>query len=132
MNSPKDNNSGVPKRHAPGWVQQEAARTQRYYGGDDAQVEGSSDIFETLVPTKNKLALMGYYLAVASVIPLFGLGLGPIAIWHGLRGLGAIKENPELPGKAHSIVAITLGSITTMAHWFTLMFVLFSLLTPKR
>ena len=132
MNSPKDNNSGVPKRHAPGWVQQEAARIQRYYGGDDAQVEGSSDIFETLVPTKNKLALMGYYLAVASVIPLFGLGLGPIAIWHGLRGLGAIKENQELPGKAHSIVAITLGSITTMAHWFTLMFVLFSLLTPKR
>ena len=132
MNSPNNNDSGVPKRHAPGWVQQEAARTERYQSGTTIRVNDTADVFETLVPTKNKLALIGYYLAVASVIPLFGLGLGPIAIWHGFRGLGAIKENPELPGKAHSIVAITLGIITTMAHWFTLMFVLFSLLTPKR
>ena len=132
MNSPKNNDSGVPKRHAPGWVQQEAARTQRYYGGEDAQITGSSDIFETLVPTKNKLALMGYYLAVVSVIPLIGLVLGPIAIWRGIRGWNAIKAQPELPGKAHAIVAITLGSLTTMAHWFTLMFVLYSLLAPKR
>jgi hypothetical protein len=25
--------TGVPRRHAPEWVEKEAARTQRYYGG---------------------------------------------------------------------------------------------------
>jgi hypothetical protein len=132
MNSPNNNDTGVPRRHTPGWVQQEEARTQRYQGGTSIRVDGSSDVFETLVPTKNQQALMGYYFAVFSVVPVIGLGLGPIAIWQGIRGLGAIKENPELPGKTHGIVAITLGSITTMAHWFTMMFVLYSLLSPKR
>lgn len=132
MSNPQNNDTGVPRRHAPGWVQQEAARTQRYYGGEDPQVTGSSDIFETLVPTKNQQALMGYYISVFSLVPVFGLGLGPMAIWQGIRGLGAIKKNPELPGKAHAIVAITLGSLTTIAHWLTLMFVLYSVLSPKR
>lgn len=132
MNSPKNNDSGVPKRHAPGWVQQEAARTLRYSGAQPVRIEEPSDPFATLVPTRNQKALMGYYFTVFSVIPMIGLGLGPIAIWHGFRGLGAIKENADLPGKAHAIVAITLGSITTIAHWLTLLFVLYSLLAPKR
>ena len=132
MNSPKNKDSGVPKRHAPGWVQQEAARTQRYSGGQPVRIEEPSDPFETLVPTRNKKALMGYYFAVFSILPLIGLGLGPMAIWQGIRGLGAIKKNPELPGKAHAIVAITLGSLTTIARWLTLMFVLYSVLSPKR
>jgi len=132
MSNPQDNDTGVPRRHAPGWVQQEAARTQRYSGGQPVRIEEPSDPFATLVPTRNQKALMGYYFAVFSVIPMIGLGLGPIAIWHGIRGLGAIKENADLPGKAHAIVAITLGSLTTIAHWFTLMFVLYSLLSPKR
>ena len=132
MNNPKNNDSGVPKRHAPGWVQQEAARTQRYSGGQPVRIEEPSDPFETLVPTRNKKALMGYYFAVFSILPLIGLGLGPMAIWQGIRGLGAIKKNPELPGKAHAIFAITLGSLTTIAHWLTLMFVLYSVLSPKR
>jgi hypothetical protein len=132
MSNPQNNDTGVPRRHAPSWVQQEAARTQRYSEGQPVRIEEPSDVFATLVPTKNPQALMGYYFAVFSILPLIGLGLGPMAIWKGIRGLGAIKENPELPGKAHGIVAITLGSITTIGHWLTLMFVLYSLLSPKR
>jgi hypothetical protein len=127
MNSPKSNENGVPRRHAPGWVQQEAARTERYQGGKSIRVDDTADVFETLVPTKNQQALMGYYIAVFSLVPVFGLGLGPIAIWRGIRGWNAIKAQPELPGKAHAIVAITLGSITTAAHWGALIFVMFSL-----
>ena len=127
MNSPKNNESGVPRRHAPGWVQQEAARTERYQGGKSIRVDDTTDVFETLVPTKNQQALMGYYIAVFSLIPVFGLGLGPIAIWRGIRGWNAIKAQPELPGKAHCIVAITLGSITTAAHWGALIFVMYTL-----
>ena len=127
MNSPKNNDSGVPKRHAPGWVQQQTARTERYQSGMTIRVNDTADVFETLVPTKNQQALMGYYIAVFSLVPVFGLGLGPIAIWRGMRGWNAIKSQPELPGKAHAIVAITLGSITTAAHWGALIFVMFSL-----
>ena len=120
-------NGGVPRRHAPGWVQQEAARTERYQGGKSIRVDDTTDVFETLIPTKNQQALMGYYIAVFSLIPVFGLGLGPIAIWRGIRGWNAIKAQPELPGKAHCIVAITLGSITTVAHWGALIFVMYTL-----
>ena len=127
MNSPKSNENGVPRRHAPGWVQQEAARTERYQGGKSIRVDDTADVFETLVPTKNQQALMGYYIAVFSLVPVFGLGLGPIAIWRGIRGWNAIKAQPELPGKAHAVVAMTLGSITTAAHWGALIFVMFSL-----
>ena len=132
MNRPKSNETGVPRRHAPGWVQQETARTERYQSGKSIRVDDTADVFETLVPTRNQHALMGYYFAVFSVIPMIGLGLGPIAIWNGIRGLGAIKEKPELPGKTHGVVAVTLGSITTIAHWLTMIFVLYSLLSPKR
>lgn len=120
-------NGGVPKRHAPAWVQQEAARTERYDSGNKIVAYDTPDVFETLVPTKNQQALMGYYIAVFSLIPVFGLGLGPIAIWRGIRGWNAIKAQPELPGKAHCIVAITLGSITTAAHWGALIFVMYTL-----
>ena len=89
-------NGGVPKRHAPGWVQQEAARTQRYSGGQPVRIEEPSDPFETLVPTRNKKALMGYYFAVFSILPLIGLGLGPMAIWQGIRGLGRSRK-PRAP-----------------------------------
>jgi hypothetical protein len=118
---------GVPRRHAPDWVEKETARTQRYYGGQPNRSDASSDVFETLVPTRNQQALMGYYIAVFSLIPLFALGLGPIAIWRGVRGWNAIKAQPELPGKAHAIVAITLGSITTIVNWGGLSFILWAL-----
>lgn len=120
-------NGGVPKRHAPGWVQQEAARTERYESGKTIGVDATPDALETLIPTKNKQALMGYYISVFSLVPVFGLGLGPIAIWRGIRGWNAIKVQPELPGKAHAIVAITLGSITTLAHWGALIFIMYNL-----
>ena len=132
MNSPKSNETGVPRRHAPEWVEKETTRRQRYYGGQPSRSDDTPDVFETLVPTRNQPALMGYYFAVFSVIPMIGLGLGPFAIWNGIRGLGAIKEMPELPGKTHCVVAVTLGSITTIAHWLTMIFVLYSLLSPKR
>jgi uncharacterized Tic20 family protein len=127
MNSPKSNENGVPRRHAPGWVQQEAARTERYQGGKSIRVDDTADVFETLVPTKNQQALMGYYISVFSLVPVFGLGLGPIAIWRGIRGWNAIKAQPELPGKAHAVVAMTLGSITTAAHWGALIFIMYNL-----
>jgi hypothetical protein len=118
---------GVPRRHAPDWVEKETTRSQRYNDGRPNRRDETPDVFETLVPTRNQQALMGYYIAVFSLIPLFALGLGPIAIWRGVRGWNAIKAQPELPGKAHAIVAITLGSITTIVNWGGLSFILWAL-----
>lgn len=130
MNDQKSKQSapgGVPRRHAPDWVEKEATRSQRYNDGRPNRSDETPDVFETLVPTRNQQALMGYYVSVFSLIPMFGLGLGPIAIWRGVRGWNAIKSQPDLPGKAHAIVAITLGSITTILNWGGLSFILWAL-----
>lgn len=115
---------GVPRRHAPDWVKRETNRSQRYNDGRPNRRDETPDVFETLVPTRNQQALMGYYFAVFSVIPMIGLGLGPIAIWRGIRGWKAIEAQPELPGKAHAIVAVTLGTITTVLNWGALIMIL--------
>lgn len=115
---------GVPRRHSPDWVQKETARSQRYNTGKPIRIEPQSDLYEAVIPTKNKQALMGYYISVFSLIPMFGLGLGPIAIWRGIRGWKAIEAQPELPGKAHAIVAVTLGTITTVMNWGALIMIL--------
>jgi|1048.fasta_scaffold158551_1 hypothetical protein len=127
MNGQKSDDTGVPRRHAPDWVERETTRSQRYNDGRPNRRDETPDVFDTLVPTRNQQALMGYYIAVFSLIPLFALGLGPIAIWRGVRGWNAIKAQPELPGKAHAIVAITLGSITTIVNWGGLSFILWAL-----
>jgi len=67
---------------------------------------------QTLIPTKNAMALAAYYTGVFSLIPCVALVLGPIAVFLGIRGLRACRENPEMPGKAHAIVGIVLGAIT--------------------
>jgi len=69
-----------------------------------------------IVPTKNPMALTGYYLGVGSLIPCLALLLGPAAIFCGLKGLRAQKENPHLSGKAHALVAIILGGVTTLLN----------------
>lgn len=127
QNSNQSTQGGVPRRHAPDWVERETTRSQRYNDGRPIRTEPQSDLYEAVIPTKNKQALMGYYVSVFSLIPMFGLGLGPIAIWRGVRGWNAIKSHPELPGKAHAIVAITLGSITTIVNWGGLSFILWAL-----
>ena len=109
MSNPQNNDTGVPKRHAPGWVQQEAARTQRYSGGQPVRIEEPSDPFETLVPTRNKKALMGYYFAVFSILLLIGLGLGPMAIWQGIRGLGRSRKTQSSPAKRTPLSPSPLG-----------------------
>jgi len=72
--------------------------------------------FDHIVPAKNPPALVGYYLAVFSLIPCIALLLGPAAVYFGMKGLRAIKENATMPGKAHAIFAIGFGGLTTLAN----------------
>ena len=74
-------------------------------------------VADQIIPAKNPPALIAYYCGVFSLIPLLGNLLGPAAIVLGVMGLRARKRNPNLPGKAHAIVGIVLGTITTLVYW---------------
>lgn len=52
-------------------------------------------------------ALIAYYCGVFSIL----LFPAPFALILGIIGLNKIKREPALPGKAHAIVGIVLGSI---------------------
>ena len=69
-----------------------------------------------LIPYKNPMALLGYYVSVFGLIPCAGMVLGPAAIVMGIMGLKFNKANPHTKGVAHSWVAIVLGSIELLAH----------------
>lgn len=71
---------------------------------------------DRLIPTKNGFALAAYYIGVFSLIPCTALLLAPLAVIFGVLGIEAIKRNPTLPGTAHAIAGIVLGSITFIVN----------------
>ena len=70
-----------------------------------------------IIPARNPQALIGYYLGVFSLIPCLGNLLGPAALALGILALRARRREPNLPGATHAIVAIVLGSLTTLVYW---------------
>ncbi|MFN3650454.1 MAG: DUF4190 domain-containing protein [Armatimonadota bacterium] len=70
-----------------------------------------------VIPTRNPKALAAYYFGIFSLIPCVGLLLGPAAVTLGFLGLKARRENPELPGKAHAMVGIIVGLVTSLFNW---------------
>lgn len=77
-----------------------------------------------IFPYRNPPALIGYYISVASLIPIFALALGPIAVILGVVGLRKHKADPSVKGTAHAIVAIVLGSLTTLGNGVVLVLLL--------
>ena len=67
-----------------------------------------------IVPDRNPMALIAYYLGVFSFIPCLGLVLGIPAIVLGVLGISAANQNPEVQGKGHAIAGLVLGIITTV------------------
>ena len=73
-----------------------------------------------VIPTQNKPALIGFLIAVFSLIPCLAFILGPIAVVLGVLGLNKVKENPEVSGTAHALIGIGLGGLTFVANAFVL------------
>jgi hypothetical protein len=84
----------------------------------------TNSTMEKLIPAKNSFALFGYYCGVFALVPCFSPILGPTALVLGCLGLKAIKRDPVLPGKAHALVAIVLGSLATVAMLALLVLIL--------
>lgn len=78
---------------------------------------GGNDAVATIIPYKNSPALIGYYVSVASLIPGVGLVAGPAAIALGVAGFKKARREPQSHGTAHAIVAIVLGSLTSLFNW---------------
>lgn len=72
---------------------------------------------DQILPVKNPAAMTAYYLSVFSLVPCFGLALGPAALFMANMARKARAANPYLPGQAHIVVAFVLGSITTAFNY---------------
>jgi len=95
-------------------------RPRRRYRDDDDDYDvrrrDDGDATGGLIPYKNPMALIGYYLGVFSLIPCAGLLLGPAALILGILGLRYKSRHPTAGGTAHAIVAIVLGALVLLAH----------------
>jgi hypothetical protein len=65
---------------------------------------------------RNQKALTGYYVAIASLIPMLGLVLGPAAVVYGIEGLRDAARMPNADGRAHSWTAIIIGGAMTLLN----------------
>ena len=86
----------------------------RYEGSDEGGL--SIEAVQGLIPTSNPAALLAYYCAVFSLIPVFGLLLGPAALVLGVVGRSRIQSDPRLPGRAHAWIGILLGGLVSLAY----------------
>jgi len=71
----------------------------------------------TLIPWRNKKALIAYYCGVFSLIPGLALLLGPIALFLGISGRRFALENPQARGGAHAWAGITLGALSSLVNY---------------
>ena len=69
-----------------------------------AQAVEEGDGTGGLIPYKNQSALIGYYLAVFSILPCIGMVLG-------IQGLRFVNAHPEARGRAHAWVGIIVGGL---------------------
>ncbi len=111
-----------PIAAVPGYVHAPAAA---------ASTPGAASLGDHIVPMKNPPALVGYYLAIFSLIPCAGLLLGPAAVICGALGLRKLRDQPQLPGRAHALVAIILGTVTSLANWAAVIFMILALVADS-
>lgn len=76
----------------------------------------------SLIPYKNPMALISYYLGIFSLFPCLGAFMGIAALILGVKGLKVANAHPEAKGKAHAIVGIICGSIFGAIWCFAIVF----------
>jgi hypothetical protein len=84
-----------------------------------------------VIPYKNKLALMAYYIGVFSFIPVACFILGPIAFILGVFGLIKARNSPKAHGMGHAIFGIILG-LASPPLWVILWYTVFESLTKPQ
>jgi hypothetical protein len=93
---------------------------------DEVRPAPDNEAIATLIPYRNPLALVGYYLGVFSLIPILGLLLGPAAVVLGILGIRHRAKYPQSHGMGHAITALVLGTLTSLGNWGLVMMIVFS------
>ena len=62
-----------------------------------------------VIPYKNVPALIGYYLGVFSILPLFPIGIAALVL--GILGLRKRRRHPEVKGAVHAWIGIVGGGL---------------------
>lgn len=127
---PRAQRRPVPRSERDDYDEEEERRPRR------PEREGSS-----IIPTRNVFALIGYYLAFASLIAIlgtvgvwmstefpkknfavynifiFGLGgmLALVALVFGIVGTIKANKNPRVKGTTHAIIAMVMGLVEIVA-----------------
>lgn len=65
-----------------------------------------------IIPYKNPKALTAYYLGIFGLFPVLGFFLAIPAVWLGILGLRARKDNPVIKGSVHAWIGIVLGVLS--------------------
>ena len=84
----------------------------------------SPDALGALIPTRNQPALIGYYLAVFSAIPVVGWLFGIPAVVLGWKGVRIARQNPAARGGAHAWFAVLAGGLFTIVYLGATVFLL--------
>src|SRR5205823_754900 len=83
-----------------------------------------------LIPTKNRPALIGYYLGFLGLLPVIGVFLGPVVVVLGFIGLSRARQDPHAGGGVHAAVAVIFGLCDVFLCgplWFAAWYVQFKL-----
>jgi len=84
--------------------------------GHPLQHRAGDEAVATVVPYRNPLALIAYYLGVFSLVPCLGLILAPFAFVLGILGLRYRGRNPQAHGLVHAWIGIVIGGLSMVGH----------------
>lgn len=71
---------------------------------------------QTLIPYKNKPALIAYYLGILGLVPILGFPCAVVALILGIKGLRNRAANPQVRGSVHAWIGIVLGGLVTLGY----------------
>ncbi len=80
---------------------------------DPQPAKPARDLDQIILPTKNKPALIGYYLGIFGLIPFLGIPFAVAAIFVSKKGLDQYKVNPTPGAKSHAMTGFVLGIFAT-------------------
>lgn len=78
--------------------------------------QGADGGLSYIIPFRNGWALAAYYVGIFSLIPIFGIILGPLAFIFGCVGFRHASRHPNAHGRVHAIVGIVLGALVVVGH----------------
>ena len=90
------------------------------------------DTVTTIFPYRNAQALIAYYLGIFSFIPCLGLPLSIAALILGIRGLGAVRRNPQAKGAVHAWVGLIGAGVGLLINVPILALIVVGLLSEIR